>query len=104
MSRDDAGMPRRRRSPRDLRRAVEGELGVEEQLDRAAAQTLDRLLQPVVGELSIPHECFVPGCTDVLSQADLAHDVGSSEDTISRVLSGQDWPNLQLLLALLTSL
>lgn len=51
-----------------------------------------------------PHECFVAHCTDSLDHVDLAHDVGASEDTIRYVLNGKVWPNLQLLLTLLTSL
>ena len=97
-------MPRPRMSPNELRQTSVGRLGAEEQLDREAASILARLLEPVAVELAAPHECFVADCTDSFTQLDLAHDVDTSEDTISYVLSGRLWPNLQLLLTMLSSL
>ncbi|MGY1825971.1 hypothetical protein ACI794_06340 [Blastococcus sp. SYSU DS0541] len=79
-------------------------MSAEEQRDRQAALTLDRLLQPVAEKLAAPHQCALPDCSDRLSQADLAHDADVSEDAISYVLNGQVWPNLQLLLALVGSI
>jgi hypothetical protein len=103
-SRDDAGMPRQRRSPADLRSIPTERLPPAEQLDRQAALTLSRLLQPVAAELAAPHECYLPDCRDHLRQGDVAHDVDATEDTVSSVLNGLTWPNLHLLLAMLTSL
>lgn len=104
MLRDDVVVPRRRRSPDELREAPLGTLSVEEQRDREAALTLDRLLQPVAEKLAAPHECGLHDCRDRLSKADLAHDADVSEDAISYALNGQVWPNLQLLLALVGSI